>query len=324
MKKYTNQRNLKSAYVGKDHIKKNSQWVEQGFVSQKKYKTPKGLKHSKDFLALNTSDGQDPLALCFQLTDSLPHESIEDSIHAMDPIVQSAAKASGISSKNSRAALFLMVILVVIAQVRATQAADYSRALNTSHNLKPSQPEGSDSEVRITAYQNHTFFNSAPVANLTHIGKKQFDQIESSSSYKGLLVENRTPDIAGCKKKKHGVSAGKICNIGKVEHFLKVVRSDHTQRDRFTNPILGLYNLVFIKNNLKITAPNATLIYEENGKYHSFTSDTEVPASIYVASEKVVNLTTMSELAKKVHRKFRLDQSKFSLGTTASSLKSIM
>lgn len=333
MKNYTNQRNLKLTCKGKSQIKNNPKQVEQGFVFKEKLKKPKGTEYNKDYFTFNTSNEHDPMGLCLELTRSFPLERVDNPISARDLLSQNTTKNPSLLSTNNRSStnnktFFLFLLAILAFPARSAHALDnlHATALNPDLDLNPLQSEGFEQRVQISAYQNHTFFNSAFSSDLPHAKKNQLSQTESSLTYFGLAVEDRTSDITGCKKKKFGTSAGKICNIGHVEHYFKVVKTDHSKKDKFTNSILGLYNLSFIKNNLCITAPNAGLIYEENGKYYSFTSDKEVVASHYVASKKATNFTTISELAIKTHRTFNLNQQKPSLSSNSeeSSLKSIM
>ena len=116
-------------------------------------------------------------------------------------------------------------------------------------------------------------------------------------------------NIGNCTKKKHGVSAGKICDIDSVRHYLKVVETEDKYADRKTNSLLGIYNLALLKNSLDVTVPEVYIVFEENGTY--FLQDkTEVPAVFYVASKEVDSFTTASDLLKKMHRELLVQQQK--------------
>ena len=289
MKSYTSQRNLKSIPTAKNDIQKNLQRVEQRFLPKKNSEKTKGINQGKDYFVANTSAGQASLELCFQLS----YKPMYDPIYPLSQIArlpQTAAKNSSMLSINSITFL-LIAILASLTKAQAAQISDNCDFNVSSHELMPSQLNGFAAEVRLSAYKNHIFFNTAPWTTSIVVPEKHPSKPELYIVYKGLPVKNRTSDITSCKKKNAGSSPGKICMIGNVEHFLKAVEEDNSQ-------LLGLYNLAFVKHNLGITVPNACLIYEENGQYYSFASKSQVAASVYLASEKINNFKEINKLEK--------------------------
>lgn len=139
--------------------------------------------------------------------------------------------------------------------------------------------------------------------------------------YKGFVVKDVSSDISHCKKKPHGLSAGKVCNIGGVRHYLKVVETEDAHPGRKTNSLLGIYNLALIRNSLSVTVPSVFMAFEENGSYPADV-DVVARASFYVASKAVDNFITGGELMKKVHREQLLHQIKTPFSTQSlSSIK---
>ncbi len=127
--------------------------------------------------------------------------------------------------------------------------------------------------------------------------------------YKGLLVRDVSENIENCGKKTHGKSAGKICDIDGVRHYLKVVETENEHPGSKTNSLLGVYNLALINNNLGVTVPSVFIAFEEKGAYPA-DEDVIASASFYVASKSVENFTTGSDLIKKITREHRLLQNK--------------
>ncbi len=127
--------------------------------------------------------------------------------------------------------------------------------------------------------------------------------------YKGFIVKDVSRDISHCEKKTHGLSAGKICDIGGIRHYLKVVETENAHPGRKTNSLLGIYNLALLRNSLSVTVPSVFMAFEKDGSYPA---DIEVvaPASFYVASKTVQHFETGRELIKKIHRQQHLYQIK--------------
>ncbi|MGL5742457.1 MAG: hypothetical protein ACRCXC_07875 [Legionella sp.] len=132
--------------------------------------------------------------------------------------------------------------------------------------------------------------------------------------YEKLPIQDVSSLIKDCFQKNNGVSAGKICDIGNIRHYLKAVETDKIATERLSNSLLGIYNTALLKNNMHITAPNVSLVFEKDGRYIS-RDGVEAKASLYLASAHVQNFTLMNKLEKVAHRKFRLQHLKHSTST---------
>ncbi|CDZ77142.1 hypothetical protein BN59_01424 [Legionella massiliensis] len=107
--------------------------------------------------------------------------------------------------------------------------------------------------------------------------------------------------LRDCQSKSNGVSAGKICLIQGKKHNLKAWGNVDGAEDRYSNILLGMHNLYFIKENIGISIPNIKLIYEKNGKYVSSVGQ-KVRAEKYLASEFVEDFNNFKDLSRNYTR----------------------
>lgn len=119
-----------------------------------------------------------------------------------------------------------------------------------------------------------------------------------------LQVHVVTTLLSDCQKKSNGVSAGKVCLIKDKKHLLKACGNELGITDKYSNTLLGMHNLFFIKENMGVNIPNVRLVYEKNGQYIS--SDGQaVKAENYLASEFVEGFTSFKDISSRHTRMMR-------------------
>lgn len=107
--------------------------------------------------------------------------------------------------------------------------------------------------------------------------------------------------LKNCDVKRHGVTAGKICELKGKSHLMKAWESTEGNVDRFSNILLGMHNLLFAKENIGVKTPNLSLIHEPGGSYIS--SDGKmVSAEKYLASEFLEDFTNFDDLTRQTTR----------------------
>ncbi|WP_019216023.1 hypothetical protein [Legionella tunisiensis] len=160
---------------------------------------------------------------------------------------------------------------------------------------KPQKQVNTDTNTQtgVVPWNQKTFF-SPQYSNATSVAlpAQSFPgwQLNQTDMSHELAIHHVAGDIRACQQKMNGVSAGKICVIKGKKYLLKVSEEGVEKRDRYSNILLGMHNLYFVRENIGITIPNIKLIYEKNGQYISSGGEV-VDAENYLASEFIENFT---------------------------------
>jgi hypothetical protein len=93
------------------------------------------------------------------------------------------------------------------------------------------------------------------------------------------------------------------------------VEAENNGIDRKTDALLGIYNLKIIKENMGVTVPEVSLVYEKRGSYFIDTTES-ASAEFYVASKQVANFTMDETLRKKINRDLQVHKA----GNSSSQL----
>ena len=146
------------------------------------------------------------------------------------------------------------------------------------------------------------FFSPSPSNNLpVPYSQGRIQPIDSYSlvahrdmSHK-LTVYDMSSQLQNCQSKSRGVSAGKVCFINGKEHWLKVCKGKIKDQNRYSNIMLGIYNLAFIEENIGVQTPNVTLIHERNGTYRCSANKLHT-GEYYLASEFVEDFLSFESI----------------------------
>jgi hypothetical protein len=222
-----------------------------------------------------------------------------------------AVNAMGALSRSEKNGLLVITLLLVVgaglafAEVATSnQAGNITKSSSADNTaLKPTYFP----HVQAIKGIQGAFFAQRPSPLVGLFGNQTAQK--QNLFYHNLIVRDISGDSSDCTKKTYGVSAGKVCMIKGVRHFLKVVETDGRKHDRKTNSLLGIHNLQFVQQNLEVTIPKVFMAYEKDGIYSSSSSkEMNVPAQFYVSSQEVSHFKTGSALMKKATREFLIQQ----------------
>lgn len=167
----------------------------------------------------------------------------------------------------------------------------------------PSEPENHSLSKADKQIKNHVSSRGLqkPEMGSTHTPASVF--------YQGLLAKDISQQTKDCKKKRHGVSTGKTCEISNIKYYLKVMEPSDKAVACNRSELLGMYNLKFINQTMGITVPNVNLVYEKNGVFTTHSND-ERSAELYVASQEVEHFTPGSQADKKAHKEYLIQKTR--------------
>ncbi|WP_412754585.1 hypothetical protein [Legionella donaldsonii] len=198
-----------------------------------------------------------------------------------EPFVFSACGRDFNQLSLAQQLVFILALSALVSSVEATPKkqsgtnTETQKALVSQTQTFFSQPSNASTTGALSLYRPVT----QPVPGLL------LKPIDMSHT---LTIQPVTGTIRDCKQKTNGVSAGKICVIKDKKYLLKVC--EEGDGDRYSNILLGMHNLYFVRENIGIDTPRIKLVHEKNGRYISSSGDV-MKAEKYLASEFIENFT---------------------------------
>ncbi len=105
-----------------------------------------------------------------------------------------------------------------------------------------------------------------------------------SLNYKGVPIKDISQSKNNCATKVIGHSSGKICVIDTKKYYMKVFD------DEYQNALLGIFNLQFMRDNVGIVTPEATILSDKG--------------IFYFATEEIENFVSATTFTTKTHHSF--------------------
>lgn len=214
-----------------------------------------------------------------------PRLSVEDKKRnkQAEPFVFSACGRDFNQLSPAQTLVFFLALSALVSSVEATPKKQAGASTGTQKAL---------------VSQAQTFFSqpsnaSAPGTGALSLYRPVIQSVPGSllkpvDMSHALTIQPVTGMIRDCKQKTNGVSAGKLCLIKDRKYLLKVC--EEGERDRYSNILLGMHNLYFVRENIGIDIPRIKLVHEKNGRYVSSSGDV-MKAEKYLASEFIENFT---------------------------------